>query len=142
VGGDENRTPARALAARRSIALETTVMRTTITVTMTLAAVLAGSALASGPWERTETRAECSEVTPLRRPLFGDLHVHTGASHDAHLWAYHISCAIWCTESFRAGASWICLLAIRPAKSSAKNDSDWRSILRWVRQRISAPIGA
>jgi hypothetical protein len=25
---------------------------------------------------------------------------------------------IWCTESFSAGASWICLLAIRPAKSS------------------------
>jgi hypothetical protein len=65
-------------------------MRTTITVTMTLAAVLAGSALASGPWERTETRAECSEVTPLRRPLFGDLHVHTGASHDAHLWATRV----------------------------------------------------
>jgi len=55
-----------------------------------LATVVAGSALASGPWERTEARAGCTEVTPLRQPLFGDLHVHTGASHDAHLWATRV----------------------------------------------------
>ena len=54
--------------------------------------------------------------------------------------ANQIASVTWNTLSLIAGASWICLLAMRPAKSSEKNESDWRSILRCVRQRIRAPI--
>ncbi len=35
------------------------------------------------PFARTEEREPCSDYDPLRRPLFGDLHVHTGLSFDA-----------------------------------------------------------
>lgn len=35
------------------------------------------------PFVRTENRAPCNDYDPLRRPLFGDLHVHTGLSFDA-----------------------------------------------------------
>jgi hypothetical protein len=33
--------------------------------------------------ERTETRAPCANADPLRRPFFGDTHVHTALSFDA-----------------------------------------------------------
>ncbi|MCH7706857.1 MAG: DUF3604 domain-containing protein [Myxococcales bacterium] len=33
--------------------------------------------------ERTETRQACAEMDPLRRPFFGDTHVHTALSFDA-----------------------------------------------------------
>ena len=36
-----------------------------------------------GPWERTETREDCSSFDPLREPFFGDTHVHTALSADA-----------------------------------------------------------
>ena len=35
------------------------------------------------PFERTERREACAVVEPLRRPFFGDLHVHTALSLDA-----------------------------------------------------------
>lgn len=35
------------------------------------------------PWTRTEERAECADHDPLRRPYFGDTHVHTALSFDA-----------------------------------------------------------
>ena len=35
------------------------------------------------PFAITEEREPCSERTPLRRPFFGDLHVHTARSQDA-----------------------------------------------------------
>ncbi|MGH0030524.1 MAG: DUF3604 domain-containing protein [Myxococcota bacterium] len=52
---------------------------------------LAGVALLPGlgapapprPYATTETRAECRRYEPLRRPLFGDTHVHTAFSFDA-----------------------------------------------------------
>ena len=35
------------------------------------------------PWERTETRQPCAAHDALRRPFFGDTHVHTTYSQDA-----------------------------------------------------------
>ncbi|UCE85703.1 MAG: DUF3604 domain-containing protein [Deltaproteobacteria bacterium] len=39
---------------------------------------------AAGAFERTEARAPCADHAPLRKPHFGDLHVHTTRSFDAN----------------------------------------------------------
>jgi hypothetical protein len=58
-------------------------------VSRTLVAALLVAALASSPEAgepsvaRTEERAKCIDHDPLRRPFFGDLHVHTALSLDA-----------------------------------------------------------
>ncbi len=39
----------------------------------------------AGPWERTEEREPCADHDPLRRPFFGDLHVHTAYSFDSYI---------------------------------------------------------
>jgi len=47
------------------------------------AAPAAALAQAASPIARTEARAPCADRDPLRRPFFGDLHVHTAFSQDA-----------------------------------------------------------
>lgn len=47
-----------------------------------LVALVLGAAPAFG-FERSEERAPCAESDPLRRPFFGDTHVHTALSFDA-----------------------------------------------------------
>ena len=37
------------------------------------------------PFERTEQREPCATYTPTKRPMFGDLHVHTARSHETWL---------------------------------------------------------
>jgi hypothetical protein len=47
-----------------------------------LVVALAATA-AAAPFARTEEREPCAAYDPLRRPFFGDTHVHTGFSFDA-----------------------------------------------------------
>lgn len=44
----------------------------------------AGLEFAPPPWERTETRETCDDYDGLRRPLFGEQHIHTSFSFDAY----------------------------------------------------------
>ena len=55
-------------------------------MTRTLVLVLAACTVAGAaplPFVRTEAREPCAAFDPLRRPFFGDLHVHTALSLDA-----------------------------------------------------------
>ncbi len=57
-------------------------LRSRPALALALAAALAG-APPSVAFERLEARAPCADFDPLRRPFFGDLHVHTALSFDA-----------------------------------------------------------
>ena len=56
-----------------------TCVRTGVTGLLAVAIIISGGPAHAvpGPWQRTEVREPCA-VDPVRRPFFGDLHVHTG----------------------------------------------------------------
>jgi hypothetical protein len=62
-------------------------MRPWLVLLAILAVVAPSMPAGPPPWHRTESRQPCAAFDPLREPFFGDIHVHTGFSHDARLWA-------------------------------------------------------
>ncbi len=57
--------------------------KTTARACFALSLIAATAAAQAAPFERTEQRQACADYDPLRRPFFGDLHVHTALSFDA-----------------------------------------------------------
>jgi hypothetical protein len=49
------------------------------------AILLVGATVQAQQFERTEAREPCADSDPLRRPLFGDLHVHSRYSFDSYI---------------------------------------------------------
>lgn len=49
------------------------------------AITLCSPALPALSWERTEQRQPCTDYSATRRPMFGDLHVHTSYSFDSYV---------------------------------------------------------
>jgi hypothetical protein len=57
---------------------------------LTLVLLVTAAPAATPPWARTETREPCAQYDPLRRPFFGDLHVHTRFSADAYIFGTRV----------------------------------------------------
>ena len=53
--------------------------------TLVLALMVATAGAEELGFERTETREACDDYEPLKRPMFGDLHVHTSYSFDSYI---------------------------------------------------------
>ncbi|MDJ0848364.1 MAG: DUF3604 domain-containing protein [Myxococcota bacterium] len=57
--------------------------RLPLSLLLPFATLLASGTGAEPPFQRTEERSACAAHDPLRRPFFGDTHVHTALSFDA-----------------------------------------------------------
>lgn len=61
-------------------------MPTAIKTALVAAALLTATGVGATPaFERTESREPCADYTESRRPMFGDLHVHTSYSFDSYV---------------------------------------------------------
>jgi len=67
----------------RSLSLLTLLGVTSTAASLTAALEAGQNPGPQRPYQITEQREPCSDYQPLRRPLFGDTHVHTGWSFDA-----------------------------------------------------------
>lgn len=56
-----------------------------VVVGATLAGVGVSPLVSAAGFERTEEREPCDHYTPTKRPMFGDLHVHTSLSFDSYV---------------------------------------------------------
>jgi hypothetical protein len=61
-------------------------MRACLSALLGVLVVVAAARAEPPPWQRTEARQPCASFEPLRRPLFGELHVHTAISADAYIY--------------------------------------------------------
>jgi hypothetical protein len=73
------------MSFRKTLALAAALAASVTIRAETVPAVEAAEKIVTpSPFTRTEEREPCSNYTPLRRPHFGDLHVHTAWSFDAN----------------------------------------------------------
>ena len=70
-------------AARRRRVCALAGVACVVAIALALAAPAQAAPVDEPPFLRTEERARCDHFDPLRRPYFGDLHVHTAFSLDA-----------------------------------------------------------
>jgi hypothetical protein len=61
-----------------------------VRLTLVVLLALTSVAAATPQWQRSEEREPCAASDPLRRPFFGDIHVHTSYSTDAYIFGNRV----------------------------------------------------